>query len=302
MKKISLTTFVFLFGILIFAQVGINTNDPSARLHVINPTPENTMDITMLGTNNCGSICNKQTPRHLVLYNQNKTNSAFATLAFVPSSSGTGSTGASITGIDRNATKGYAGLSFGTRHDDGFHERMRIASTGNIGIGTNNPTANLQVNGNLRYVDGNQSNNRILVSDANGNASWIDFNTLLDMFTGSYQRKEILLNNFYMILPVSSVASDPATHFTISSNKDSEGDCLYLEAIVITGSNPRVSVLQNNNFCSGSPENFPIIGNNTNEFTIKNDTSSIVITARTNDIKVTSSGDWIVNIERKVLR
>jgi len=42
----------------------------------------------------------------------------------------------------------------------------------NIGIGTNNPQARLQVDGSLKYVDGNQSLGRVLTSDANGNATW----------------------------------------------------------------------------------------------------------------------------------
>ena len=41
-----------------------------------------------------------------------------------------------------------------------------------VGIGTSNPTAKLQVDGSLRYVDGNQLNGRVLTSDDNGNATW----------------------------------------------------------------------------------------------------------------------------------
>ncbi|MEE3226058.1 MAG: hypothetical protein VX253_09085, partial [Bacteroidota bacterium] len=46
--------------------------------------------------------------------------------------------------------------------------------TGNIrvGIGTNSPSRNLHVKGNLRIEDGTQSAGRVLTSDANGNASW----------------------------------------------------------------------------------------------------------------------------------
>jgi len=43
-----------------------------------------------------------------------------------------------------------------------------------IGIGTNNPTAKLQVNGSIRFVDGNQAAGRVLTSDGNGNATWQD--------------------------------------------------------------------------------------------------------------------------------
>lgn len=41
-----------------------------------------------------------------------------------------------------------------------------------VGIGTNTPSAKLQINGSLRYVDGNQTAGRVLTSDATGNASW----------------------------------------------------------------------------------------------------------------------------------
>jgi len=42
----------------------------------------------------------------------------------------------------------------------------------NVGIGTDNPTAKFQINGSLRIVDGNQGANKVLTSDANGNATW----------------------------------------------------------------------------------------------------------------------------------
>ncbi len=51
-------------------------------------------------------------------------------------------------------------------------ELMRITGTGNVGIGTSAPSANLHVNGTMRLVDGNQAANKVLTSDASGNASW----------------------------------------------------------------------------------------------------------------------------------
>jgi hypothetical protein len=45
-------------------------------------------------------------------------------------------------------------------------------ATGRVGLGTTAPTATLQVNGTLRFVDGSEGVNRVLMSDANGNASW----------------------------------------------------------------------------------------------------------------------------------
>lgn len=41
-----------------------------------------------------------------------------------------------------------------------------------IGIGTDNPQAKLQVNGSIRYQDGNQAEGRVLTSDAEGDATW----------------------------------------------------------------------------------------------------------------------------------
>jgi hypothetical protein len=42
----------------------------------------------------------------------------------------------------------------------------------NVGIGTTNPQASLDVNGSFRFTNGTQGNGRILRSDANGNAGW----------------------------------------------------------------------------------------------------------------------------------
>jgi hypothetical protein len=52
------------------------------------------------------------------------------------------------------------------------NELMRITSTGFVGIGTASPTTNLDVVGTFRLVDGNQSNGKVLTSDANGVATW----------------------------------------------------------------------------------------------------------------------------------
>gem|GEM_PF-3040684 len=51
-------------------------------------------------------------------------------------------------------------------------ERMRIDSSGNVGIGVGIPTSKLHVVGNIRMVDGNQAAGRVLTSDANGVATW----------------------------------------------------------------------------------------------------------------------------------
>nr|WP_228403385.1 hypothetical protein [Chryseobacterium sp. RU37D] len=54
---------------------------------------------------------------------------------------------------------------------------MRIHSNGNVGIGTAAPVAKLDVAGNVKIADGTQGLGKILVSDANGLASWQNSST-----------------------------------------------------------------------------------------------------------------------------
>lgn len=51
-------------------------------------------------------------------------------------------------------------------------ETMRLTSGGNAGIGSNNPQEKLHVEGKIRMADGTQGAGKVLVSDANGSASW----------------------------------------------------------------------------------------------------------------------------------
>lgn len=53
------------------------------------------------------------------------------------------------------------------------NETMRVAGSGNVGIGTSNPQADLDVNGTVRVNDGTQGESKVLTSDAIGNASWV---------------------------------------------------------------------------------------------------------------------------------
>jgi len=49
---------------------------------------------------------------------------------------------------------------------------LTVATSKNIGIGTTNPTTNLDVNGTIRVRGGTPGNGQVLTSDANGLASW----------------------------------------------------------------------------------------------------------------------------------
>ena len=60
-------------------------------------------------------------------------------------------------------------LSFATNNGTA---QMTLATSGNVGIGTTNPTSRLSVNGALQIIDGTQGAGKVLTSDGNGNASW----------------------------------------------------------------------------------------------------------------------------------
>lgn len=55
---------------------------------------------------------------------------------------------------------------------NGESSNFIIRLSGNVGIGTSFPSADLDVEGSFQFVDGNEGAAKVLVSDANGNASW----------------------------------------------------------------------------------------------------------------------------------
>ncbi len=86
---------------------------------------------------------------------------------------------AKILGAKENGASGnYSGyLAFYTRLSGGVPgERARITSTGNVGIGTTDPGAKLEVAGQVKITGGTPGINKVLIdSDGTGLAAWTTF-------------------------------------------------------------------------------------------------------------------------------
>lgn len=81
------------------------------------------------------------------------------------------------------STGASARLLFYTALNGVLSERMTINQNGNVGIGTSTPSALLDVEGDFQLVDGTEGAGKVLVSDANGNATWQD-NSLYRVIRG----------------------------------------------------------------------------------------------------------------------
>ncbi len=119
-----------------------------------------------------------------------------------------------------------------------------IFNSGNIGIGTTSPAAKLDINGNFKYTDGNQAANKILTSDANGNASW--------QSSSFFYNETILLNSV-----ASGAYTGPATVAQWSANYTGNGGTVKiradLTAYASTPSNVTFSLLRDGVIIDNSP-------------------------------------------------
>ena len=85
--------------------------------------------------------------------------------------------GTNNTAIGANANVGSSSLNYATAVGAGAvvntSNSIVLGAFGtNIGIGTSSPSANLELDGSFKYIDGNQAAGYVLTSDANGNGTW----------------------------------------------------------------------------------------------------------------------------------
>ena len=145
--------------------IGLGTNNPTTKLH--------------LNGSNASTFINafSASPETAIrIANNDLTANNFSSLIFSTLSSGFASyETAKILGVNVNHTSGSAAgdLVFMTRDPSNINERMRLNSSGNLGIGTSSPASRLHVNGAVTITDGTQGANKVLTSDASGTGSWV---------------------------------------------------------------------------------------------------------------------------------
>ncbi|HLL16369.1 MAG TPA: tail fiber domain-containing protein [Pyrinomonadaceae bacterium] len=129
-------------------KIGIGTTTPATKL-----------DLSDISTSTGIGADFQQIP--LIVRNSSNTLNNWRNLAFYADSTlGLATVGAQLT--DNTGTNRHGALVFGTRGPSGFGERMRITSTGNVGIGTIAPTQKLEVAGNIKLSG---ANNGIIFPD-----------------------------------------------------------------------------------------------------------------------------------------
>jgi len=129
-------------------NVGIGTNTPSVNMHIKDVNP-----ILWIQDSQTGS-------------------SAYPRIELGNTTSGTFNSLASIA-IPGSGDDLQIAATNSTRFVTNFTERMIIANSGNVGIGTSIPSAKLDVKGSFKLENGNQAVGHVLTSvDANGNTMW----------------------------------------------------------------------------------------------------------------------------------
>ncbi|MDP2386352.1 MAG: hypothetical protein Q8M29_08265 [Bacteroidota bacterium] len=130
-----------IYGDFSNGNVGIGNNNPSARLHIGN-----------------GTRFAAAADASIFLQSGNGVGSARDWKIYVPMT---------------NGYLAFRDMGFDNLNNGMATDAMAIQSgTGNVGIGTTNPGAKLEVQGTVKIVDGTQGVNKVLTSDATGIATW----------------------------------------------------------------------------------------------------------------------------------
>ncbi len=129
-------------------NVGIGTTSPGAKLDVSGVTYNTAPGVLIQGTSANTSLMNDYGA--LTFVNTDQTANNYTGFMFSDNANGANAAAGMYTVLTNHASN-YGDYAFLTRGADGYIERMRIQSTGNVGIGTTNPGAKLDVAGNIYF-------------------------------------------------------------------------------------------------------------------------------------------------------
>lgn len=151
MHKLSSISFLLFFAIPCMSQnVGIGTINPLNPLHV---------------STNGSNV--------LLIENTQLLNTDTTTGLFIKTGNGTYPYTGAIKTIGQNSEESRLGLyTYASGTSSGLRERLSILDNGNVGIGTINPDAKLEVAGVIKISGGTPGVGKVLTSDATGLASW----------------------------------------------------------------------------------------------------------------------------------
>ena len=122
-------------------------------------------------------------------------------------------------------------------------------SWGQVGIGVPNPTESLEVVGSIKMVDGNQSDGKVLVSDANGKAEWKELNDgLKTVIINNINQGtgEVLVWNHPDNIEVRFKITNPNNDMVIVENKSTDATNYW--NVMITGGATGKGTLENVNY------------------------------------------------------
>lgn len=155
-----------------------------------------------------------------------------------------------------------------------------------LGLGTNTPSATLEIDGTLTYVDGNQANGYVLVSDASGNATWQDLSSNTTFIT-NLANDTTFVNTLIANTTFTTNLANNANFYTTLAGNTSFTNLLAglvavaVDGVTITGNgttgNPLVAVGGG----SGSVTTVSVVSANGFAGTVANPTTTPAITLRT---------------------